>query len=132
LSLPSFKDGYAIASHPTGIQSKPPKQFAPLKETASSEAGKKLFYERGCISCHSVNGLGGWIGPALNGVGARLSRDTIKYRISNGGFKVEKMPGEESQKMNVMPKSGATPKEIEQMTDFLLTLPISKVQEKVR
>jgi cytochrome c2 len=123
LSLPEYKENYTLIPHPPGLVGKPDKHFVPHKETASSKAGAKLFYERGCISCHSVNGLGGWIGPELNGVGTRLSADTIKFRIKSGGFKVEKMPGEKAKKVNVMPKATATPKEIDQITDFLLTLP---------
>lgn len=123
LSLPEYKENYAVIPHPPGSLNKPPASFVPHKETASSKAGAKLFYERGCISCHSVNGLGGWIGPELNGVGSRLSAETIKFRIKSGGFKIEKMPGEGTKKVNIMPKATATPKEIEQITNFLLTLP---------
>ncbi len=28
--------------------------------------GRHLFVEKGCIACHSVNGVGGDLGPALN------------------------------------------------------------------
>jgi hypothetical protein len=28
--------------------------------------GRRLFVEKGCIACHSVNGVGGDLGPALN------------------------------------------------------------------
>ncbi len=31
-----------------------------------SGRGRLLFLEKGCIACHSVNGVGGNIGPALN------------------------------------------------------------------
>ncbi|MEO3431076.1 cytochrome c [Pelagibius sp. CAU 1746] len=32
----------------------------------NSERGREVFLERGCIVCHSVNGVGGEIGPSLN------------------------------------------------------------------
>ena len=32
----------------------------------SSEHGKEVFLDKGCIVCHSVNGVGGEIGPSLN------------------------------------------------------------------
>ena len=31
-----------------------------------AERGRHLFVEKGCIACHSVNGVGGDLGPALN------------------------------------------------------------------
>ncbi len=32
----------------------------------NSARGRALFMEKGCIACHSVNGVGGDVGPALN------------------------------------------------------------------
>ncbi len=31
-----------------------------------SQRGRQLFVEKGCVACHSVNGVGGDLGPALN------------------------------------------------------------------
>lgn len=31
-----------------------------------SERGKEIFLDKGCVVCHSVNGVGGEIGPSLN------------------------------------------------------------------
>jgi len=32
----------------------------------NSARGRVLFMEKGCIACHSVNGVGGDVGPAIN------------------------------------------------------------------
>ena len=32
----------------------------------NSDRGADLFMEKGCVVCHSVNGVGGDIGPSLN------------------------------------------------------------------
>ena len=32
----------------------------------SSQRGRTLFVNRGCVACHQVNGVGGTIGPSLN------------------------------------------------------------------
>lgn len=37
-----------------------------LGEPGNSMEGKKFFSEKGCIKCHSVGGIGGAIGPALD------------------------------------------------------------------
>jgi mono/diheme cytochrome c family protein len=34
--------------------------------------GRQLFLERGCQSCHKVNGIGGQLGPALDGEGLKI------------------------------------------------------------
>jgi mono/diheme cytochrome c family protein len=33
---------------------------------ASSQRGRELFVNKGCVVCHSVNGVGGHVGPALD------------------------------------------------------------------
>jgi mono/diheme cytochrome c family protein len=30
------------------------------------ERGRRLFTEKGCVACHSINGVGGDLGPALD------------------------------------------------------------------
>ena len=40
--------------------------------------GAALFIRAGCDSCHQVNGVGGHIGPALNRVSQRRSREWIE------------------------------------------------------
>ena len=32
----------------------------------SSERGRHLFLDKGCVACHSVNGVGGHVGPAFD------------------------------------------------------------------
>ncbi|HCG69760.1 MAG TPA: sulfur oxidation c-type cytochrome SoxX [Gammaproteobacteria bacterium] len=61
----------------------------PLSDvTGSAEKGEKIFAARDaghCVLCHQVNGLDapfqGNIGPALSGIGDRLSPAQIRLRI---------------------------------------------------
>lgn len=32
----------------------------------NAERGRQIFLEKGCVACHSVNGVGGDVGPALD------------------------------------------------------------------
>jgi ubiquinol-cytochrome c reductase cytochrome b subunit len=57
--------------------------------TAAQLAGARNFEQRGCISCHTLDGVGGQRGPDLTYVGLRLSADELTWRILNGG---ENMP----------------------------------------
>ncbi len=46
--------------------------------------GKRLFEEKyGCVSCHSIDGAGGAVGPSLSRVGFRLRPDYIYKWIKN-------------------------------------------------
>jgi cytochrome c len=38
---------------------------------ADPEKGRQLFVGKGCVVCHSVNGVGGQVGPALDGNASR-------------------------------------------------------------
>lgn len=54
---------------------------AKTEETAA--AGPEDIYKKSCVACHGANYEGG-AGPALKGVGDRLSVDQIKEVITNG------------------------------------------------
>jgi mono/diheme cytochrome c family protein len=47
-----------------------------------------------CLACHVLDGEGGAIGPALDGIGARLGADRIRHKILEPGSSVT--PGYES------------------------------------
>lgn len=42
---------------------------------------RQLLQEQGCIGCHALDGAGPPIGPAFDGIGARLSADRIRTGI---------------------------------------------------
>lgn len=44
---------------------------------ATDHPGAELFQERGCSGCHSVGGVGGTLGPALDHVGERYSGEWL-------------------------------------------------------
>lgn len=39
--------------------------------------GRKIMERNGCFSCHNVDGFGGTVGPQLNGVKERKSREDL-------------------------------------------------------
>jgi mono/diheme cytochrome c family protein len=41
--------------------------------------GRELFVETGCVACHSVNGIGGEIGPSLNAADMPSPMNTFEF-----------------------------------------------------
>jgi len=48
---------------------------------ADDAKARGLFNSLGCKGCHSFEGSGGTLGPALDGVGKRLSKEQIKTKM---------------------------------------------------
>jgi cytochrome c550 len=53
------------------------------KTEQQAAASPEEFYKQTCASCHGANMEGG-VGPALKGVGGKLSADEIKNILQNG------------------------------------------------
>jgi mono/diheme cytochrome c family protein len=43
--------------------------------------GAEIFKAQGCRGCHSLAGVGGAIGPALDGVGKRLDQGQLRLQL---------------------------------------------------
>lgn len=65
----------AVASHASRERSP-----APMAATPTTP-GARLFIAKGCVSCHSLHGQGGSVGPALDDVGRRVTRDDLLRRL---------------------------------------------------
>ncbi|MGE5304170.1 MAG: c-type cytochrome [Alphaproteobacteria bacterium] len=51
----------------------------------NAESGKKLFTAKNCILCHQIGGVGGVLGPSLDGVAQSLSAIDIAAAMWNHG-----------------------------------------------
>ena len=65
---------------------------APAVETPApgdAAAGEQFFFAEGhCGGCHTVRGVGGWIGPDLSDLGARLSLMEIETALQDPGRRI--------------------------------------------
>lgn len=67
------------------------------KQTVVKKHNRPAIYNQMCVACHSLEGQGGSIGPALDGVGSRLDPDFIKKWLKdpksiNANSKMPKLP----------------------------------------
>jgi mono/diheme cytochrome c family protein len=124
LTLPEPAAGFRVNPHQhTDLSDSPPAgDFAPAPMTERARAGQKLYADMGCAACHSIGRLGGQFGPKLDGIGARRGRRWIEGHITNPQLHTEQFPGEHATEP-AMPATSATPEQIEQIADFLMTLP---------
>ncbi len=98
--------------------------FAPEPASPSSNRGMKFYWEMGCIACHAIGPTGGRIGPNLAGVGARRARNYITERVGKGALLLPK-PNQASGSY-AMPPAKLNPQQIEDLTNWLMTLPVEK------
>lgn len=78
-----------IAPWSPKFKSRPLTQAEIHSQDTVVNAGAVLFYKKGCLYCHKIEGDGGLKGPDLSSVALRLSPDEMTTRIVNGG---ENMP----------------------------------------
>ena len=99
-----------------GFPAKPPLRdlMRPSATTAAGEqSAQPALFRTICVACHSVGGVGGVVGPALDEVFKRKSRDEMMAWIADPqGLK----PG------TAMPKIEMSPEQRTEIVDFLLGL----------
>ncbi|MCA0312914.1 MAG: cytochrome c [Candidatus Melainabacteria bacterium] len=89
------------------------------KVTAQSiEKGAKLFFEKGCMACHSVEGRGGRFAPPLDGV-SKLGRSLIERKIGAGA----NLTKTSKAGLVKMPAFALKTDELKSLTDYLISLP---------
>jgi sulfur oxidation c-type cytochrome SoxX len=83
-------------------------------DAATVARGKELFDRHGCVACHIVGDKGGYVGPDLNGSGARLKPGwTVAWLLEPERFK----PG------SLQPDDLLTRAEAEALAAYVLSLP---------
>ena len=97
--------------------------FVPAEKSASSEEGKAIYQQYACVACHEISGHGGHLGPALDGVGSRRSRDYIAARVMGGSIDIAEFPSKDSRTVYKMPPFKLQKDQVDKLVDYLMTLP---------
>ena len=88
-------------------------------DPATVARGKELFERHGCIACHIAGEKGGYVGPELNGSGARLKPGwAVAWLLEPERWK----PG------TLEPDRGLTRPEAEALAAYVLSLPARKAK----
>jgi len=102
-----------------------------VKVTAGDpKHGEELFFNNpiaACASCHTVNGKGGDVGPILDGIAVRATKDYILESLMDPNAKLAK--GFESLTISPMPPLGVLLKE-QDLADILAFLDTLKTPPK--
>jgi ubiquinol-cytochrome c reductase cytochrome b subunit len=77
-------------------------------------AGALVYQANHCGACHLVNGVGGKLGPALNGLSKRRSESWVESHFAKPQ---ELSPG------SMMPPYTLSPKDMQNLTTYLFSLP---------
>ncbi|MEW5976344.1 MAG: cytochrome c [Acidobacteriota bacterium] len=104
-----------VVTKPTGYKPKP--------GGPESEKGRAIYEKLNCAGCHSINNLGGHIGPPVDGIGGRRDPEFLTGHITNPEEHAKKFPELHAGQANRMPHPHATPEEVKLIVAYLLTLP---------
>jgi nitric oxide reductase subunit C len=79
--------------------------------TAGVSPGAAVFQTKGCMNCHSLHGVGGSFGPALDTIGRQLTIEQIEHYIKD--------PKGANPKAMMPPQKDLSERELEEVAKFL-------------
>lgn len=126
MTLPAPTIGFKVGVHKVSSNNSIDTQQSSAVSPGEIEHGKRLFYERGCIACHSIGDIGGTFAPRLDGIKEHRDKKFVSTRISDAEFFVQKYPDEYGERGTLMTPSDLNEKDIRGITEYLMSLPKQK------
>ncbi|MBA3995039.1 MAG: hypothetical protein C0469_16090 [Cyanobacteria bacterium DS2.3.42] len=100
----------------------PPCGYKEKPQSKSSRQGEILYKERQCMECHMIQGRGGELGPALDGIGGHRTNAWIKARLADPEKQMKDHPAYFGGRPNVMPHPEISKGDALLISSYLLTL----------
>lgn len=117
MQIPVPPGGLNVHGHTAG-KTVPQMSETNMTSSARIDAGKRLVFEKGCLSCHSVGGMGGGLAPSFDGIGSRKTPAEIAGQITKAQLMVGP-EGEYQERGIVMFTPDLSDHEIADITSFL-------------
>lgn len=139
LALANPGGGYRLIAHPATAGSEQEAKKNAISEDNEKKSadsnlsirnGRKLFYEKGCVSCHAIGDLGGTFAPRVDGIAQHRSREFVSQMITNAQLLTQNQPDEYEGRGVVMPPLNLTCEEIKDVVNFLMHLPAQPVNKR--
>jgi mono/diheme cytochrome c family protein len=97
--------------------------YSPKPESQLSKEGAMAFKSLNCAACHSIRGAGGCLGPMLDGIGGKRSREYLSARITNTTEAQEKFAKLVDSSGELMPHVRISLPRADEIVAYLETLP---------
>lgn len=101
-----------------------------------TERGAKLFIERGCRSCHMIDGKGGFRGPDLSSIGAQRTAEEIRRavvepdaEVAEGFRQAEVMTGDGKKISGLIKNEDTFSLQIQRKDGSFVSLPRAEIRE---
>jgi mono/diheme cytochrome c family protein len=108
------RDVLAFLQASNGDNTAEPAAQAPAAQPAAGSPDARGTMERaGCLGCHAIGGVGGNLGPSLDGVGARRSAEYLSRKLLNPRF---------DNPQSIMPASSLSDAQRARIVEYLTTL----------
>jgi len=92
------------------------------KHAPSLVQGRQLFIDRGCQSCHKLDGVGGQLGPALDGEGTKIRHQLPMAHVGGDKTLVNWLGQHFDHPQTVVPGSQMKPPRLTQAENEALTI----------
>lgn len=109
----------------------PPRGYKEKRVSKSSRQGETLYKKHQCMQCHMIQGKGGELGPALDGIGGYRTNTWIKARLADPEKQMKDHPAFFGGRPNVMPHPGISKGDAQLISSYLLTLKEPEIGFKV-
>ncbi|HEY9758500.1 MAG TPA: cytochrome c [Oculatellaceae cyanobacterium] len=124
-------DVHIFADTKKTIDTKPtlvkPSGYVPAAATEQSKRGEAIYDKAHCSACHSIDDMGGFVGPVFDGIGRHRNSDFLFARLADTKEAKQDYAKFTRQKLeDLSPHVRVEPEAAHALVAFLLTIPEPK------